>query len=55
MITGDDGDAAAEIEVEGSGEWRRYSTSWEQEAGAAPLYLAYEGKGQFDLLDFSLG
>ncbi|MCI6636705.1 MAG: family 43 glycosylhydrolase [Lachnospiraceae bacterium] len=55
VITGDDGEAAAEIEVEGSGEWRRYSTSWEQEAGVAPLYLAYEGKGQFDLLDFSLG
>lgn len=55
VITGDDGDAVAEIEVSGSGEWRKHSTSWEQEAGTAPLYLAFEGKGQFDLLDFSLG
>lgn len=55
VITGDDGEAAAEIEVSGSGEWRKYSTSWEQEAGTAPLYLAFEGKGKFDLLDFSLG
>ena len=55
VITGDDGEAAAEIEVSGSGEWRKYSTSWEQEAGTAPLYLTFEGKGQFDLLEFSLG
>ncbi|MGN0364004.1 MAG: family 43 glycosylhydrolase [Bilifractor sp.] len=55
IITGDEGEAAAEIEVEPSGGWRKYSVSFAQEAGACPLYLAYDGKGQIDLLDFSLG
>ncbi|MCC6093686.1 MAG: family 43 glycosylhydrolase [Eubacterium sp.] len=55
VITGYEGDAVAEIEVEPSGSWRKYSVSFEQEAGAAPLYLAYDGKGQIDLLDLSLG
>ena len=47
------GESLAEIEICPSKEWRSYTSTLRLCDGTHALYLCYEGKGKFDILDFS--
>jgi hypothetical protein len=55
VTTGFDGEAKEVIDLTDSAAWKKYTVSWDQEAGVAPLYFMYSGRGNYEFLEFTLG
>jgi hypothetical protein len=54
VTTEGDGEAQEVIDLSDSGFWKKYTVSWEQKAGVAPLYFMYAGHGNYEILEFTL-